>query len=68
MKNASIIRTQCVNGLTVFYGVVLTEDNYGIFGIEATDTLPSRQIIVSSWEVAEKIANLLIEDFGGKND
>lgn len=64
-NNGSIIQTECQNGLTVFYGAVNTGENYGVFGIEATDSSEARTIIVSDWKVAETVAKLLIKDFGG---
>ena len=61
---SSITRTKCLNGLTVFHiSIDIHGRVKGMFGIAAFGTLPERKVMVSSPELAEKIANLLIADF-----
>jgi|694.fasta_scaffold85641_4 hypothetical protein len=65
MANKEATRVKCKNGLTVRYGVVTTGKNFGYFTIEGGNA-PERSVIVSTWELAETIGKMLIEDFGGR--
>ena len=53
----------CANGVTVSYGACQTEqNNHGFVQLDAP-SCPQRAIIVSSWDVAKIIGEILIEDF-----
>lgn len=57
----------CINGCTVLsQPVFTTQVNCGLLMVSGpTEKYPPRIIVVSSWKVSDKIARILIEDFGG---
>lgn len=58
--------TTCKNGLTVSTGFFLTESasNQAWFQIDGGDA-SRRTVSVTTYDVADRIAKMLIEDFGG---
>ncbi len=57
--------TKCANGCTVEYGPVQTQSNFGMFTVIHPSSPQPRSIVVSNWELAKQIGELLIQDFGG---
>ena len=56
--------TTCANGLIVNWSPILThKGNCGYLEVIRPNDAPPVRLVLSSWDVAEKIANILIEDF-----